>query len=652
MGYFVQSLTVSTATSSKLNSQLLQCVAVCLPFACGCFADPHPPVLTERPSKVEAVDQRPINRNQPAASRPQPINVSLDQLGFPSANERAADAPGQWTTELLTNQISARLNDISRAISADSIPAETFHEFVSTLYRSRPLRPAETKLAFEHGNLRVTRGNDDESSHSEIEQRLTTGALAFRDDLNAYRATLGEAAEIHCHYKTFRITPPDAQSVQSRSLFELNGVRAGIVFRQRAIWDCSWEIDDGDGPRLSKVAVGQFEETIANRMPDTSRSKLLEDATTRTIGHNSSFTDQLDFSTNYWLDRLEFRYGIDPGAWLGLAIADVNGDGLEDVYFCQPGGLPNRLYVQQSDGRATDQSSTANVDWLDHTHSALFVDLDNDADQDLVLAVKTGVLFLENDGHAVFETAAVRHFPDSTPYSLSAVDYDEDGLLDIYVTCYSKRKPPTERNFIQRPVPYHDANNGGRNQMLRNLGEWQFRDVTRSVGLDTNNRRFSFAASWEDFDNDGDLDVYVANDYGRNNLYRNDNRYFVDVAKVANVEDISAGMSVSWGDYNRDGWMDLYVSNMFSSAGGRIAYQRQFRETNDAATRAEYQRHARGNSLFLNNRDGTFSDVSEATKTTIGRWAWGSAFSDINNDGWQDILVANGFITQADSGDL
>ncbi len=84
------------------------------------------------------------------------------------------------------------------------------------------------------------------------------------------------------------------------------------------------------------------------------------------------------------------------------------------------------------------------------------------------------------------------------------------------------------------------------------------------------------AASWEDYDQDGDLDLYVANDFGRNNLYRNDDGQFVDVAAEAGVEDISAGMSVSWGDYNNDGQADLYVGNMFSSAGNRVTYQRQF----------------------------------------------------------------------------
>jgi hypothetical protein len=176
--------------------------------------------------------------------------------------------------------------------------------------------------------------------------------------------------------------------------------------------------------------------------------------------------------------------------------------------------------------------------------------------------------------------------------------------------------------------------------------------VTKKVGLDGNNRRFSFASSWEDFDNDGDLDLYVANDYGRNNLYRNDGVRFVDIAPDAGVEDISAGMSVSWGDYNNDGWMDLYVSNMFSSAGNRIAYERRFHAGAKQSTRAEYQRHARGNSLFENRGDGTFRDVSEAARVTMGRWAWGSKFCDINNDGLEDLIVANGFITQEDTGDL
>ena len=176
--------------------------------------------------------------------------------------------------------------------------------------------------------------------------------------------------------------------------------------------------------------------------------------------------------------------------------------------------------------------------------------------------------------------------------------------------------------------------------------------MTDETGLDQNNSRFSFEAVWEDYDNDGDLDLYVANDFGRNNLYRNEGGHFDDVAAEAGVEDVASGMSVTWGDYNRDGWMDVYVSNMFSAAGNRVAFHRRFKQQRSDQATADSQRMARGNTLFVNCGDGTFSDLSEEAAVTMGRWAWASKFADLNNDGWQDLVVTNGYITNDDSGDL
>ena len=202
-------------------------------------------------------------------------------------------------------------------------------------------------------------------------------------------------------------------------------------------------------------------------------------------------------------------------------------------------------------------------------------------------------------------------------------------------------------------MPYHDAKNGVQNVLLINDGDWEFRDATAEVGLDENNRRFSYAAAWEDFDHDGDMDLYVANDFGRNNLYRNDQGRFKDVAAEAGVEDMSAGMSVAWSDFDRDGHMDLYVGNMFSSAGNRITYQRRFQsQSSNRDVQSQFQRHARGNTLFRNLGNGKFDDVSVTSGVTMGRWSWGSIFADINNDGWDDLLVGNGMVTSKNPDDL
>ena len=162
-----------------------------------------------------------------------------------------------------------------------------------------------------------------------------------------------------------------------------------------------------------------------------------------------------------------------------------------------------------------------------------------------------------------------------------------------------------------------------------------------------NNDRFSFAPAWGDYDNDGDPDLYVANDFGRNNLYRNEgDGTFTDVAAAAGVEDPAAGMSAAWGDYDNDGDLDLHTANMWSSAGRRLTFAERFADVAAAAdTRRKFQRQARGNSLFRNNGDGTFSDVSEEAGVTMGRWGWAADFVDLDNDGLLDLFVQNGYLT-------
>lgn len=403
-----------------------------------------------------------------------------------------------------------------------------------------------------------------------------------------------------------------------------------------ATWICTWT--DENPPKLAKLAVKNFE-TLSSTGP------WFQDVTKAVIGQNPRFDAQVRQGIDHWARRITRIGDLAMTGHHGIAAGDVNGDGLEDVYVCDGGSLPNQLYLQQPDGTAREVAADWGAAWLEDSRSALLIDLDNDGDQDLVVATIAMIAFAENVGNQKFELRG--GFPGAPyPFSLSAADYDNDGDLDLYTCIYSAgdNSATGKRGFeAASPTPFNDAENGGRNVLLANLGNFQFADVTKQVGLDQDNTRWSFAASWEDFDRDGDPDLYVANDFGRNCLYRNDKGKFHNVAATSGVEDMAAGMSVSWGDYNRDGEADLLIGNMFSSAGQRVSYQRELGSGK--------KRMARGNSLFPGQK-GSFRDLSLDSGITNGGWAWSSAFADLNNDGWQDLVVANGYLTNTRDDDL
>ena len=410
----------------------------------------------------------------------------------------------------------------------------------------------------------------------------------------------------------------------------------GTDFEQSAIWICSWTVESP--PKLVSIRATKKE-------MHHYKGPRFSDVTCGVLGNSPRFQPQVMRGMEFWAQRITRIGDLAMTGHHGIAVGDVNGDGLEDVYVCDAGSLPNQLYLQQADGTAKEVAADWGVDWLEDSRGALLVDLDNDGDQDLVVATIAMIAFAENLGGERFILRG--GFPGAPyPFSLSAADFDRDGDLDLYTCVYSAGDESLSgrRGFeANSPIPFNDANNGGRNILLANLGEFRFSDVTAQVGLDAENTRWSFAAAWEDMDRDGDPDLYVANDFGRNCFYRNDNGQFTNIAAQAGVEDMAAGMSVAWGDYNCDGAADLYVGNMFSAAGSRVGGQRKF----DAGL----QRMARGNSLF-SGKAGAFQDVSLEAGVTGGGWAWSSAFADLNNDGWEDLVVANGYLTNTRDDDL
>ena len=333
----------------------------------------------------------------------------------------------------------------------------------------------------------------------------------------------------------------------------------------------------------------------------------------------------------------------------GIAVGDVNGDGLDDVFVAQHGGLPNRLLLRKRDGTVEDASFGSGLDLLERTQSALILDLDGDGDQDVALGCHNVIYIGYNDGTGRFDIVRPPLVSGSDAItSMSAADFDLDGDLDLYACMYDKQGP-----LSTTPVPYLDAVNGPPNQCWRNEGKRRWTNVTEELGLDDNNHKFSYASIWDDFDEDGDPDLYVANDFGRNNLYLNEGGRFRDAAVELGADDMAAGMGVTVADLDMDGDMDLYVSNMFSSAGLRIASQTgRFMDGENADLHQHFLRHARGNTLLANRGDGSFTDVTDDSGATIAGWAWGATALDFNNDGLPDLYSPNGFLTNEKSEDL
>ncbi len=301
-----------------------------------------------------------------------------------------------------------------------------------------------------------------------------------------------------------------------------------------------------------------------------------------------------------------------------------------------------------------DVTEQSGVGVLDDTACALFADFENKGVQDLLVVCGGGPLLFLNQGNGKFslkpDAFKFARPPQGTFTHAAIADYDRDGRLDIYFCLYSYYVGLDQYHY---PVPYFDARNGPPNFLLHNEGNATFSDRTDAAGLNVENDRYSFACAWGDLNGDGSPDLYVANDFGRSNLYRNNgDGTFAAVSTEAGVEDAGAGMSACWFDFDNDGNQDIYVANMWSAAGQRVSEQKIFHEGDPENIRALYRRHARGNSLYRNQGNGKFQNVSDQAGVEMGRWAWSSDAWDFDHDGYPDLYIANGYISGPDPRDV
>ncbi|HSE19909.1 MAG TPA: VCBS repeat-containing protein [Pyrinomonadaceae bacterium] len=353
----------------------------------------------------------------------------------------------------------------------------------------------------------------------------------------------------------------------------------------------------------------------------------------------------------------------------GVSVTDYDNDGRQDIFF--PDGVRSRLYRNVSDGLGAvnfvDVTTEAGLDGVDQSNAGLFADVDNDGDDDLFVARYLAPnKFFRNDGGKFVDQSKESGLDfNSTSVTACFFDYDRDGYVDLYIGLYGHAF-----NDVPR-LPFF-AQNAQPNRLYHNEHGQGFRDVTASSG--TGDPGWALAVASADYDGDGYPDIAVANDFGRKCLFHNNgNGTFTDVAKQAGVLDFSGGMGLTFGDFDGDGLIDLYTSNINSNQrwfGEDMTISQYMR--NVARTRwmlldlLQYKKFydlvgsnwssigtaiGKGNSLFKNNGNGTFTELKDSHTTRAG-WGWSVAFFDADNDTDLDIYAANGWITNKNKDDL
>ena len=336
----------------------------------------------------------------------------------------------------------------------------------------------------------------------------------------------------------------------------------------------------------------------------------------------------------------------------GIAVVDLDNDGWDDLLLLSG----DRIGVFQNREGFFELVSG---EWgVGHPMEGILTvvvpfDLENDGDKDLLVGRELAqpVLFRNEGGRfIVVEDSGIR--TTGRTISASAADFDGDGQVDLFLANHNDV-------FWEAPDPPGSAENAEADQLFLNNGDGTFRDATRHARV--GNRGWSLAPVAADYDLDGDVDLFVGNDFGEDRLYRNDGTgRFEEVSSKVGVDKPVASMSADWGDFDGDGDFDLFVGGMHSGSAW-VLETPSFRIKSvplllDLAfrpyVRAAVREWFRGNRFYENLGDGTFREVSSETGTQNSGWAWGTVWLDFDNDGELDLYGSNGMLSGPDEDDL
>ena len=318
-----------------------------------------------------------------------------------------------------------------------------------------------------------------------------------------------------------------------------------------------------------------------------------------------------------------------------VAVSDVDRDGHFDVYVTNSKeGTKNRLYRNRGDGTFEDIAGRLGVADVNHVENgvsmgAVFGDYDNDGFEDLFL-YKWGKpeLFRNEQGTRFTRVTDGTSFPAWANINTAVwLDYDRDGRLDLFLGGYYPERLNLWKLADTKIMPesFEYANNGGRKYLYRNLGGGRFEDVSAKVGLAST--RWALAAVAADLRGTGFPDLFVANDYGVSELFINDAGRFREVGREAGVGYApKSGMNASVGDILNQGKLAIYVSNI-SEEGILLQGNNLWVPTGGTARLPKYENMAR------------------AMGVDLGGWSFGAQFGDLNNDGFLDLYLVNGYVS-------
>ena len=330
----------------------------------------------------------------------------------------------------------------------------------------------------------------------------------------------------------------------------------------------------------------------------------------------------------------------------GVAMFDFDGDGLLDIYILNSYSVDEALqkkprpkaalYKNLGNGHFKDVAAEAGIADPGWAMGVSVADYDNDGLDDLFVTCYGHCVLYHNLGKGKFEDVSARAGFQSEGFYTGAAwgDYDRDGLLDLYVAGYVDFDLKNLPKFGQGPsCKYRNVDvqcgprglGGSPDHLYHNNGDGTFTDVTVKAHVEDKAGFYGLGVVWTDLDDDGWPDIFVANDTTPNYAYRNNHDgtftemgFDLGIALDANGTE-QACMGIAVGDYDRDGRLDLFVTNFAD----------------------QY------NTLYHKNKDGSFSDLSQASKTaapSVPLVGWGTHFFDFDNDGWLDIFVVNGHV--------